>query len=80
MCIRDRHVVLETKKLDNAKQQDTDTVKVNPLFNTLTASRSFAAVPGSSSTETVTVAVTDTPQHRPYRCDHRIVVYAAVAC
>ena len=29
-----QHVVLETKKLDNAKQQETDTVKINPLFNT----------------------------------------------
>ena len=29
-----QHVLLETKKLDNAKQQETDTVKVNPLFNT----------------------------------------------
>jgi len=29
-----KHVLLETKKLDNAKQQETDTVKVNPLFNT----------------------------------------------
>ena len=29
-----QHVVFETKKLDNAKQQETDTVKVNPLFNT----------------------------------------------
>ena len=25
---------LKQKKLDNAKQQETDTVKVNPLFNT----------------------------------------------
>jgi len=29
-----RHVVLKTEKLDNAKRLDTDTVKVNPLFNT----------------------------------------------
>jgi len=36
-------------------------------FNTLTASRSFAAAPGSCSSETVTVAVTDTPHYRPYR-------------
>ena len=29
-----QHVLLETKKLDNAKQQETDTVKVNPFFYT----------------------------------------------
>ena len=28
-----QHVVFKTKKLDNAKQLDTDTDKVNPLFN-----------------------------------------------
>ena len=29
-----QHVVLTANELDNAKQQETDTVKVNPLFNT----------------------------------------------
>jgi len=29
-----QHVVLKANELDNAKQQETDTVKVNPLFNT----------------------------------------------
>jgi len=29
-----QHVAFKTEKLDNAKQLDTDTVKVNPLFNT----------------------------------------------
>ena len=29
-----QHVVLKTEKLDSAKQINTDTVKVNPLFNT----------------------------------------------
>ena len=29
-----QHVVLKANELDNAKQQDTDTVKVNPLVNT----------------------------------------------
>jgi len=29
-----QHVVFKTQKLDNTKQLDTDTVKVNPLFNT----------------------------------------------
>jgi len=29
-----QHVMFKTKKLDNGKQVDTDTVKVNPLFYT----------------------------------------------
>jgi len=29
-----QHVVHKTNELDNTKQQNTDTVKVNPLFNT----------------------------------------------
>ena len=29
-----QHVAFKTEKLDNTKQLDTDTVKVNPLFNT----------------------------------------------
>jgi len=29
-----QHVVFKTNKLNNAKQLDTNTVKVNPLFNT----------------------------------------------
>jgi len=29
-----QHVVLKMEKLDNAKQLDTETFKVNPLFNT----------------------------------------------